>query len=277
VLVSFNGTLHKYLGKDRRWLGLIDFERADGPLKFEFLPVPTACKGPDLGGVGLTTNDNLIVSALQWNSPMALIFDRELRFLDAVPGVIGDVHSIALRDNVLYTALCAFDSVVAWDLGKGFTQSPVFELGTNENRHHLNSVVFGPDEDLFVAWHDAVMDPSFCHATIANITKGLLIQTPGRVPRLHSLTFFGDEIAFCDSWNGRVVIGSREYPLGGFVRGLLVFEDFFIVGVSIDKTPTHIHPAGGCSLLFVDRTTGKILNKLEVCERWEIYSVIRLS
>jgi len=56
VLVSFCGYFDKYIGDDRRWLGLIEGD-LNGEMSFRLLPTPAAALigDPHLGGLGLAS------------------------------------------------------------------------------------------------------------------------------------------------------------------------------------------------------------------------------
>lgn len=146
---------------------------------------------------------------------------------------VEDPHSICMIDSDCYVVSTGFDEIVK--LENWVHQKTVKKFSVErENRLHVNSVIAVEGELYFTAFGEktGLLKKTAKQGYIKSLSSGSVIMAGLYHP--HSLLFHKGKFWICESGAGKVYCdGKAVVEINkGYVRGLHVTDDVFVVGVS---------------------------------------------
>lgn len=187
------------------------------------------------GATGLASCDEYIYMVAQSKFSQLIILDKALKLvkIESLEPLKG-VHSIIHQDDFLYMVVTKQDKVVKYHL-KDSKIETVFDLHTQKDIHHLNSICFHQNQLLGSGFGDH--DKEFwMHAEngyVYDVLNNKKIMTGLKQP--HSLFSFDDQLFVCDSSRKRVVNQDKKVVYqsnSGYIRGLYINENIKLIGRS---------------------------------------------
>ena len=231
---------------------------------------------PARGMTGLAHYSGGLLAVMQTQPVRLVHFSRQYRVENVwMLSLARDVHSLAVRDNKVFLASTGNDSVLEFEPASG--ERVLWRLTSGEkDTIHLNSILWHAG-NLFATAFGKKKGEQWSSADagyLINLTTGRTVVSPLYHP--HSAVGTGEGIYYCES--SRMTIGredGRKLAIGlGYIRGLVITDDYLYVGTSKGRTQSHstgkvidnsADPgllAGRCGVLVYRRDN----EKLEECE-----------
>ncbi len=214
-------------------IGLLELGVENQP-KFRPISINLPFLSKIKGATGLVKRGNSYFVVLQSATPVLLELDPQFKvlnhtFLDGLKGV----HSVRFYEDKLLLVSTRQDKIVSYDFNGTFT--PIYDLGTDSDTHHFNSICIHQNRILASAF--GINKKEFWTLAeggyVIDVMSKEVIMEGLKQP--HSLFSYNDELFVCDSSRQRVIdqqfkqVASSER---GYVRGLCLHDDWLLFGVS---------------------------------------------
>ena len=241
-LVSFcNNQNHLSSNSNTGLLGMLSIQNGHVELTNISIPLPTGIN--ITGATGLASCKQYIYLVAQSKFSQLIILDKSMNFvgiqsLEPLKGV----HSILHKDDFLYMVATKQDKVVKYHLGNQPKIETIYDLNTEQDTHHFNSIClhqnkllvsgFGDNEKEFwmYAENGFVFDVDLDKAVMKNLKQP------------HSLHSYDNQLYVCDSSRKRVVDQSGNVlyqSQSGYIRGLYIDSEHMLVGHSKGRVVSH--------------------------------------
>ena len=234
LLLSFcNNQKKMNLAAGEGILGLVRVSD-QGELSYQPLPLKLGAGQKVNGATGLMATESGYLAVLQASTPLLVNLNREFEIIKITElnGMKG-VHSICRYQDQLLLVSTKQDRI--YQMSADGEVSVFYDLKTNADTEHLNSICVHQDQVLFSAFGKNNKDfwTQATNGYVKNIHTNEVEMDDLKQP--HSLLSLQDTYCLCDSSRQRVVDQFKS-PLAqtetGYVRGLCCVGDRLFYGVS---------------------------------------------